>query len=54
MRLDYNEKVFPVHRFGVLVVGPGSLWSNFGTNGFGHFLDIYIYMKFLQVPLETS
>jgi len=52
MGLDYNEKVFSVHRFGMLVVGPGSLWSNFGTNGFGHFL--YIYVKFLQVPLETS
>ncbi len=40
MGLDYNEKVFSVHRFGMLVVGPGSLWSNFGTNGFGHFLYI--------------
>ncbi len=44
MGLDYNEKVFPVHRFGMLVVGAGSLWSNFGTNGFGHFLYIYTYV----------
>lgn len=52
MGSDYNEKVFSVHRFGMLVVGAGSLWSNFGTNGFGHFLPLY--RKFLQVPQETS
>lgn len=56
MGLDDNEKVFSVHGFGMLVVGAGSLWSNFGTNGFGHFLHmyIYIYRKFLRVPQETS
>jgi hypothetical protein len=57
MGLDYNEKVFSVHRFGMLVVGAGSLWSNFGTNGFDHFLPIYIgnFFKFLkkQVDLES-
>jgi hypothetical protein len=59
MGLDDNEKVFSVHGFGMLVVGAGSLWSNFGTNGFGHFLHMYIYIgnffKFLkkQVDLES-
>jgi hypothetical protein len=58
MGLDYNEKVFSVHRFGMLVVGAGSLWSNFGTWVWSLSTNIYIYIgnffKFLKKQVDLK